>query len=384
MTSLATGSRGLMPSIAFVCPFTLLKQTGTPIRANLTIEAAGRFAPCHVISLGGYDAGPHHEIEGVWTARLHGHKSFRIGVFTRRAARSLAGIAPGIVHCFSGLGMLPAILYRRRNPKARLVLELHGLLGQEVRSRWPGGSILHRAIDRIGIRAADAIIAMSHSQRKVLLQRYGVAPESVTVIWSVVDLDLFAHLEPPERGVFQVGYAGNDSPWQGVEDLLMAAATFEGDPEVRFRFIGIQKDRFDLPERASVEIFPRKPQEEVACLLTDCDVLVSPRRGRVADTQYPTKLSAYLALGRPIIATDVSDQRLILERAGCGLVVAPESPAAIAAAVHRLRGLPHDERVAMGRRGRQFAEEHLSIPHFQTALARVYGSLEPGGPLSCR
>lgn len=375
MTSASIGPNGRIPPIAFVCPFTLLKQTGTPIRANLTIEAAGRFAPCHVISLGGYDAGPHDEIEGVWTPRLRGHKSFRIWVFTRRAARALAGVAPGIVHCFSGLGMLPAIFYRRRNPQARLVLELHGLLGQEVRSRWPGGSILHRVIDRIGIRAADAIIAMSHSQRQILLRRYGVSPESVTVIWGPVDIDLFAYREPAERETFMVGYAGNDGPWQGVEDLMAAARSFRDDPHIAFRFIGIRRDRFPLPAGVSTEFFPGASREETARLLSDCDILLSPRRGKVAKTQFPFKLSAYLAVGRPIIATNVSDQRAILEAAGCGVVVPPESPEAIAAAVGEVRNLTHGERVEMGRRGRQFAEEHLSMPRFQAALSRLYDSL---------
>lgn len=57
------------------------------------------------------------------------------------------------------------------------------------------------------------------------------------------------------------------------------------------------------------------------------------------------------------------------------MVVPPESPDAVAGALRRLRDLPHEERVMMGRRGRHFAEEHLSIPRFQTALARVYDSL---------
>jgi glycosyltransferase involved in cell wall biosynthesis len=371
-------SNSSITPIAFVCPFTLIKQTGTPIRANLTIEVASRLAPCHVISLGGYDAGPHHEIDGVWGRRREGGRHFRIGVFTRLAAKALSKVAPGIVHCFSTLGMLPAILYRRRMPHSRLILELHGLLGQEVRSHRPGGSILHRIIDRIGIRAADVIIAMSHSQREILLHRYRVPPASVTVMWGPVDLDLFAYQEPAERDQFLVGYAGNDGPWQGVEDLVTAAAAFRGNPDLRFRFIGIHRDRLRLPEGVSAECSPAVSRQETAALLKECDVLVSPRRGTTAETQYPFKLSAYLAIGRPIIATEVSDQRMILEAAGCGLVVPPDSSEAIARAIREVRAMSHTRRAEMGQRGRQFAEEHLSMPRFQAALARVYGGLGAG------
>lgn len=51
---------GHRPAIAFVCPFDLWRQTGTPIRARLTVETARRRWPCHVISLGSF-AGHHHD-----------------------------------------------------------------------------------------------------------------------------------------------------------------------------------------------------------------------------------------------------------------------------------------------------------------------------------
>ena len=363
-------------SIAFVCPFTLIKQTGTPIRANLTIEVASRFACCHVISLGGFEGERHHEIEDVWGRRRPTGRQFRLGVFARKAARVLAEIRPGVVHCFTPLAMLPALWVRRGQVDSGLVLELHGLLAEEIRTHWPGGVLFHRLLDRLAVRRADAIIAMSHSQREILLRRYRVSPERVTVMWGPVDLDLFEYREPPEREMFRVGYAGNDAPWQGVEDLMAAARSFQGDARVTFRFIGIREDRFEVPTGTPMEFFAGASREETARLLEDCDVLLSPRRGKVAETQYPFKLSAYLAVGRPIIATDVSDQRLILERAGCGLVVPPESPPALAGAIRQVCDLPHNQRVEMGLRGRRFAEEHLSMPQFQAALARVYDSLQ--------
>jgi glycosyltransferase involved in cell wall biosynthesis len=255
------------------------------------------------------------------------------------------------------------------------VLELHGLLAQEVSSHWLGAVLLYRFLDRLAVRRADAIIAMSQSQREILLRRYRVPPERVTVIWGPVDLDLFKYREPSEHAVFRVGYAGNDAPWQGVEDLLAAAQSFQGDGRITFRFIGAQADRFNLPAGASVEFFADASREETAQLLSECDVLMSPRRGKVAETQYPFKMSAYLAVGRPIIATNVSDQRLILEKAGCGAVVPPESPIAIAEAIRQIRIMAHDERVGMGQRARRFAEEHLSMPQFQAALAHVYDGL---------
>lgn len=364
-----------MAQIAFLCPFDLNRQTGSPIRARLTIDAVSQFASCYTISLGELANPAHQRLDGVWVPRRGGGHRFRVGTFTRLGARALGAISPPIVHCFNTVAMLPALLHRRRRGKAKLVLELHGLLAEESESRWPGMSVLHRLIDRIGIRGADAIIAMSHSQRQILLDRYGVAPESVSVMWGPVDLDLFVHREPAERDVFRVGYAGNDGPWQGIEELMASVATFQGEAGIRFRFIGFQGNRLRLPEAVPVEFIPLATRQETAALLSDCDVLVSPRRGGIAETQYPFKLSAYLAVGRPIVATDVSDQRAILEAAACGVVVQPGSADPIAAAIRRVWGMTRAQRAEMGRRGRRFAEEHLSVAGLRVALAEFYKTL---------
>jgi glycosyltransferase involved in cell wall biosynthesis len=188
-------------------------------------------------------------------------------------------------------------------------------------------------------------------------------------------LDVFTYREPKKQDMFLVGYAGNDGPWQGVEDLVTAAIALGGHPDVRFRFIGIQKDRFAVPDSVSAEFLPAISRPDTAALLSDCDVLVSPRRGKVAETQYPFKLSAYLAVGRPVIATDVSDQRQILEAAGCGVVVPPGSPESIAAAIRQIQSMSYADRVAMGVRGRRFAEAHLSLNRFRETLLSLYRDL---------
>jgi glycosyltransferase involved in cell wall biosynthesis len=384
MTTHSAVPQERLPAVAFVCPFTLIKPTGTPIRANLTIQAARRFARCHVISLGGYEGEHDHEIQDVWGTRRPDSRQFRVWVFARKGAGVLADIRPKIVHAFGPLGMLPALRLRPLGCQPRLVLELHGLLGEEVRNHWPGGRLFHRFLDRIAVRRADAIIAMSYSQREILLKRYGITPQRITVVWGPVDLDLFAYREPVARDALRVGYAGNDGPWQGVEDAMAAAASFRDEPHIAFRFIGIREDRLQPPAGVATEYFPGASRAETARLLSECDILLSPRRGKAAATQYPFKLSAYLAVGRPIIATDVSDQRHILEAAGCGVVVPPGLPEAIAAAIRQLQSMSHADRVAMGVRGRRFAEAHLSLDRFQETLAGVYAELGAGKPASPR
>ena len=57
-----------------------------------------------------------------------------------------------------------------------------------------------------------------------------------------------------------------------------------------------------------------------------------------------------------------------MELAGCGLVIPPEDPAAIAEGVERLRALSREEREAMGRRGKAYLRQH----HQYARLAERY------------
>jgi glycosyltransferase involved in cell wall biosynthesis len=94
----------------------------------------------------------------------------------------------------------------------------------------------------------------------------------------------------------------------------------------------------------------------------------------------PIKLFEYMAAGIPVIASDFPLWRQIIGEAGCGLLVDPQDPQAIARALEYL--LSHDaESEAMGRRGRQAASELYNWNSEERVLLKFYSELlEPGAP----
>jgi glycosyltransferase involved in cell wall biosynthesis len=72
----------------------------------------------------------------------------------------------------------------------------------------------------------------------------------------------------------------------------------------------------------------------------------------------PTKLLEAMAAGRPLLLGASGESAQLVEQVGCGIVVRPGDPAALADAIARLHGDP-GAREAFGRAGRSYAESHF-------------------------
>lgn len=88
----------------------------------------------------------------------------------------------------------------------------------------------------------------------------------------------------------------------------------------------------------------------------------------------PNKLFEYMAAGLPLIASDFPLWREIVDGAGCGLLVNPEDPVAIAEAMQWILDNP-DEAEAMGRRGRAAVEERFNWEAESEKLVALYRQL---------
>ncbi|MEN9216015.1 MAG: glycosyltransferase family 4 protein [Gloeomargarita sp. HHBFW_bins_162] len=366
-----------MLKVALICPFNLDRLSGTPVRAKLTAQCLSNYCELLVCATGGND-GYVKVINNVWQPRSQRQPRFRLDHFTIQVLQGLQQFQPDIIHLVTPPGILSALLYKLRHPNVKIITEIHGLTRYEM----TGGSWLARNtfhfLDYLSLGFAHHIIAMSYSQVELITQLFGKnLSKKISVIWGPVDLTIIQSMPLPAGDKFIIGYLGNGSFWQGVDLILNAVKELQNHPQIHFILGGIQPDLYKIqlpqPLPDNLTVIPTVPIGEESVFLSQCHALISSRiGGAVTQSQYPYKLSYYLAAGRPIIASDVSDQRRILEQANCGLLFDPRQPKTLVEQILSLFHMNYEQRQKMGENARHFAEKYLSLDKLGLTLLDIY------------
>jgi glycosyltransferase involved in cell wall biosynthesis len=178
-------------------------------------------------------------------------------------------------------------------------------------------------------------------------------------------------------------FAGNPSPYKGLEDILEAIDRLmeRGSTQLRLLMVGRSAEHaytYELLAKAPERILHLGPQPHALMpeLLALSDMVVLPQRYTpVTSAQVPAKVFEAMAMAKPIIATRMSDLPEVLD--GCGILVEPEDVAQLTAAIERIIA---DEALAveLGERARERCLQYYSWDAMEAILARVLDEFLPG------
>jgi glycosyltransferase involved in cell wall biosynthesis len=275
------------------------------------------------------------------------------------------------IHC-GGNAIFSAIVFKPYT-RAKVVHDVHGdglseaQLDHSVRkglrsSYWV---LQARIVDALACRYADYFLAVSKPLQQRLIRDARVPPERVALVRNGVDLNLFRQHPKSQNGRFVVCYAGGFQHWQGI-DLLVSAVELLPKNGLRLKIVGFAEGHKAI--RSSIagrlgdkaELINRVSQSELTSQLAAADVLVIPRPSHPAvKFAFPTKFGEYLALGKPVIVSDVDETAALVRQHACGLVSKPD-PASLAATIRTAAHLPADELCQMGQNARSLAEREFS------------------------
>ena len=216
---------------------------------------------------------------------------------------------------------------------------------------------LRRRMVAAALRRCAHVIAVSDAL-KAVVTGWGIPASHVSVIPNGVDGERFRPLDQAacrrrlglpadERLILFIGHL---VPVKRVEDLLEAfravvsrsngarvSLAMVGDGPLRPRLSSrIEADGF----RDRVRLVGARPHEEIPLWMNAADVLCLPSRHEGC----PNVVVESLACGRPVVGTAVGGIPALLASPGCGLLVPPCDPAALAHALERSLATAWDAR----------------------------------------
>jgi putative colanic acid biosynthesis glycosyltransferase WcaI len=182
-------------------------------------------------------------------------------------------------------------------------------------------------------------------------------------------------------GQFLLLHTGNMGKKQDLVNLVRAAELTRHDEQLVWVIVGEGEDRelveseIQARELWNVRLLPLQPREALCRMYADADALLLNQKASVKDAVIPSKLLTYMSSGRPVIASvdTGSEAACEIRRAKCGLIVAPEDPAALVEGVASLR-TDFVLRAWLGANGRAHAEAYFTKASVLGAYDRYFES----------
>jgi colanic acid biosynthesis glycosyl transferase WcaI len=258
----------------------------------------------------------------------------------------------------------------------------------DIQDLWPDtleatGMVLNRRVlgivglwCRMTYRLVRRIVVLSPGFKSTLIAR-GVPAPKIDVIYNWAPEDELTLTERDEalarqlgmEGKFNVVFAGTMGRAQGLDTVLAAAEILMSrTPRVQIVFVGggIDVERLkgivEARQLTNVIFLARRPRNEIGAILSLADVLlVHLRKDPLFRITIPSKIQAYLSVGKPILAGVEGDAASIVKEACAGLTCDPDSPADLAGCVMELAGMAAESLREMGQNGLRFYTAEMSF-----------------------
>ena len=329
-------------NILVLSPQPFFQARGTPIAVRLVLEFLSSRG--HRVDVLTYHEGSDVEIPNcriLRIPRIPGVRNIRPGFSFKKilcdlvmlvsCARLMRRTRYDLVHAVEESAFIAAAL----QPFTRVpyVYDMDSSLAEQLIDAYPAlslvGPILRRC-EAVAVRRSAGVLTVCAALQDIAWRH---AP--ATLVGRVEDTTLLPqgnganggkHLPPETEGAPVAMYVGNLERYQGIDLLLEGFRhTLAQMEEARLVIVGGQQDDIErygrrasaLGIRQAVHFLGPKPVSELADLLREADVLVSPR---LKGTNTPMKIYSYLDSGTAILATRLRTHTQVLDERTAYLV----------------------------------------------------------------
>jgi putative colanic acid biosynthesis glycosyltransferase WcaI len=254
--------------------------------------------------------------------------------------------------------------------------------------------VLERLV-RFYLRRADAIVAIGERMRERLIAK-GAVPARISVIANWVDTGVITP-QPRDNawsrgknldGRFVVMHSGNVGHAQNLDALIIATTYLRDLDDLTVPVIGSGARHIELRELTTrldadrIRFLEYQPREQLSESLSAAHVHYIGLAQGLSGYVVPSRIYGVLAAGRPVIVAadaDSETSRLVNE-VGCGVVVPPDRPDLVAAAIRDAHSGALDLD-AMGALGREYvvreADRIVALERYRRLIAGLLGAKRP-------
>jgi len=296
-----------------------------------------------------------------------------------RAVRYLRASRPTLVHFHDpeliSVGLVAKCL------GIRVIYDVHENVPHQILGRQRMSALLRLVLasgaalaEWIASRAFDALVPATPGIAQRFPSRKTVVIQNFPLLDELMQTQSAAYSERPASFV----YVGVMSHQRGLREMIEAVGRLEPAANAQLDLAGKFSPELLREEVQQYSGYPRTrlhewlERRQVAELLSRARaglVLFHPAPNHV--NAQPNKLFEYMSAGLPVIVSKFPLWEQIVGAVGCGLLVDPRDPAAIADAMRWILQHPR-EAEAMGRRGRSAVETTLNWSSEQEKLVALY------------
>jgi glycosyltransferase involved in cell wall biosynthesis len=246
---------------------------------------------------------------------------------------------------------------------------------------------------RANVDYVDAFIAVSEYYARFMPGYLGIPREKIRVVPLGINLTGFTQRKRDDSQPFTVGFFARVAPEKGLHVLAEAYRILRRDdafgparlevggylaPEHKGYLNGIMQQLHDAGLAAEFNYRGVLDREEKIAFLQSLDVLSVPA---TYDEPKGMFLLEAMACGVPVVQPRRGGFTEIVEKTEGGLLVQPDNPAELAAAIQRLA---KDQRLAekLGQNGFEKVREHYSVARMADRALEVYEGLLSTGSAS--
>ncbi len=235
---------------------------------------------------------------------------------------------------------------------------------------------IHITLSNIAFGFADKVLVLNEDDHQELLSKLRIREDKL-ITFGPIGLNLadFDYHAPPSTDVIRFVFVGRILYDKGVEDFINAAKqVIQQTDKAEFLMLGgfddnnpagiPEADFKTLIEGSAISHYGHVDDIKQRLIESHVFVLPSYREG------YPRSTQEAMAIGRPVITTNVNGCKDTVEQGKNGFIVEPRQPEALAEAMMHFVEQP--QAVAeMGRHSRRFAEENYNAKTVNQRLMAI-------------